>query len=449
MPGLRERIGAAFNALKNPRWSGFGGRYSGPASGSGRRHPLLYYFLANTGIDWQTKAGDLWKNSAVGIFLNWIQLSFPEAVPGLARLKPDGTIEFDHAHELSALLRYPSREHSPASFWNGTVNSFICDGNAYWRKIRSRMGIDSLRYLPHYEVEPRWPDDGSEFISHYEHYVNGQWERVEVEDIVHLRYGVNPDNIRKGLSPLNAQFRQVVTDNENSNYNATLSENNGTPGLMISPADKDVDVDPDEMEKWAKKLAAKSTGDKRFRPEVAPVGVKVDKLTWSPEEMALDKLLNQPAWRIGAALGIDPLVVGLPSENEGSYDNTEQAERKAWNNAILPWMAMISADATRQLFPDFELMDPFGKPAEGFMVGFDTRNVRALRINLETLLPVLAQASGGPVLTPNEARGLANYEEMDGGDELRLAPTEVTPTEPGDSGDGGSGGNSKGKGKGK
>jgi hypothetical protein len=215
---------------------------------------------------------------------------------------------------------------------------------------------------------------------------------------------------------LKAQLRQAAGDNETSTYMAVLMENAGITGLIIAPKDDNAVIDEDEGKKLAKLLSAQTTGDKRATPFVAPMGVDLHRMAFSPEEMALDKVMRFPQDRLLSAMGIDPLIVGLESSNRGSYDNREQAEKAGWNNCVLPLMGMIADDLTSQLLPEYDAVD-------GYCIAFDTRNVRALQANLADMLPPLVQAAGGPVLTPNEARGVLGYAKVaTEGDELRSKP---------------------------
>lgn len=362
-------------------WSGIGGR-NGTSWNSIRRSPLMNWFLPGTKDDYKSKAGDLWKNSVVGIALNWIMGSFPEAPLNVATVKNEGNYNWFPNHPMALKIRRPNAHYGARTLWAGTILSWLCDGNAYWYKARDRFGrVQELWYIPHYEMEPRWPEDGKDlpgqpgsgFISHYERWIDGEWHRIEKKDIVHFRYGIDPDwNGRKGLAPLKSQLRQVFSDNEYSTYVASIIANFGICSILISTTDPDYEMDDEEAEKNKKLIHARTVGDERGKPLIIPSPIKVDKLAWSPEEMALDRMIKDPVARICGALLLDPMVLGLPSDTNVSYDNREQAERGAWNNAICPWMEMLCETLDIQLLPEFN-------PRSEEQSRFDTRNVRALQ----------------------------------------------------------------------
>src|SRR5690606_31997656 len=97
------------------------------------------------------------------------------------------------------------------------------DGNAYWVKVKNEAGgVLELWYVPHWLIEPKATRDstGQTFITHYEYRVDGQVLAVERDEIVHFRYGLDPHNPRKGMSPLASVLREVFTDDEAANFSA-------------------------------------------------------------------------------------------------------------------------------------------------------------------------------------------------------------------------------------
>jgi hypothetical protein len=69
-------------------------------------------------------------------------------------------------------------------------------------------------------MEPKWPEDGSVFISHYEYNCGDGLGPMSIDfaDVVHFRHGMNPRNTRLGLSPLDGAIREIFVDLESSNF---------------------------------------------------------------------------------------------------------------------------------------------------------------------------------------------------------------------------------------
>src|SRR5438552_1145485 len=92
-------------------------------------------------------------------------------------------------------------------------------------------------YLPHWQVAPLYPSDGSEFQTGWLYTVNGRRFELRLEDVVHFRFGIDPTNQRLGVSRLYPVLREVATDNAISTMLGALFRNMGVPGVLISPAD--------------------------------------------------------------------------------------------------------------------------------------------------------------------------------------------------------------------
>ena len=407
-----ERLRKAF------QWSGIGGLHRRPTDY--RQGQNYSFLLPGSSEDWRSKAGDLWLNSCVQVCINYIVLSFMEAKLSEARIGELGKPVFFKPGELrgktllSDLLLNPNDDEDFNDIMAGLLTSFLTDGNAYLYIVRGPMGEpSSLQFIPHFMIEPRWPLDGSQFISHYDYFHDGLEEKLRKEDVVHFRYGKDLRAYRKGSAPLKSLLREIFGDNEAQTYFARLMETSGYFPMTISPSG-DYQISDESAKLAIDTLREYTRGDNRGRPIVLPTGIKIDKMAFSPEEMALDKVLQRPMERICSALMIDPMVLGLPSSNRGSYDNRKVAERAAWDNAILPWMDMFSARINKSLTKEFY--------SDGIIMAWDVSSVNALQFNQEKMHPIYVQSCGGPFLSVNAVRALAGYSPTDNpdDDEVRL-----------------------------
>jgi phage portal protein BeeE len=238
-PGFLTRIKAALTSFRHP------------SSGSHSHWEGGFFSLPGSSYDYERAAGDLWANSIVAASCKWAARTFPEASFRVERRRGAGW-EADDSHDLPKLVDRPNMHYSGRTLWAATLLSMMVDGNAYWLKVRSMSGnVVELWYLPHFLVEPRWPRDGSEFISVYEYKSGGsggsQW--LDPADVVHFRDGLDPNNTRKGLSPLAAQIREVCVDNEAATFSAAILRNSGIVGATITPTDSDFDMTDERAKK--------------------------------------------------------------------------------------------------------------------------------------------------------------------------------------------------------
>ena len=268
------------------RWSGYGGQSFGQ-DGWNVVSPWLRSLLPGAHYDYEAEAGQLWKNSAVAIALAWIRQNFPE--PRLRIMTRKGTEWVENPdHQALQWIEEPNDDYDSDTMWGAVCLSLEVDGNGYLIRGKAPNGRVGFWYAPHWQLFPRWPSDGSQFISHYEYVVDGKRTPIDKRDVIHFRTGLDPENERLGLSPLKACLREVCTDNEANNYTASILRNMGVPGVIISPESKEDEIaDPKELKDLFRK---EFTGDKRGGALVNAVSLRVQEIGATPEKLALDKL---------------------------------------------------------------------------------------------------------------------------------------------------------------
>lgn len=331
--------------------------------------------LPGSHVDWRAKAGQPWLNSAAWIGMNWIAQSFPEAPLAVVHETADGG-DYDTDHPLCQLWRHPNAAYQSGPLVSGVVLSLLSDGNAYLQKVRGRAGElgapVELYWLPHWRMEPVSDKGSRKLIERYElTQPDGSKEQYRVEDIVHVRYGLDPENTRKGMAPLKPILREIASDNEATTFVAAILANMGIPGVILSTKDPTADIPRDEAERIKELFQQRTTGDERGRPLVIPAPIQVDSLGMSPNELALTALIEQSIARILAALGLSAMAVGLP-DSQRTYSNYGEALKAAWENAVTPLMATIGDALDAQLLPEY-------KPLPTDHVEFDLRDVQALQ----------------------------------------------------------------------
>lgn len=331
--------------------------------------------LPGSDIDWRRKAGSPWLNSAAWIGINWIAQSFPEAPISVVRDGPDGDI-WDADHPLCQLWNKPNTAYSGSALASGVVLSLLCDGNAYLQKVRGRAGglaaPVELYWLPHWRIEPVADRGSNRLVDRYEMAMpDGSKQRYAVEDMIHLRYGLDPENTRKGMAPLKPILREIASDNEATTFVAAILGNMGIPGVVISTRDPSTDIPEDEAERLKELFRRRTTGDERGRPVVIPAPIQLDTIGMSPNDLALTDLIDQSISRILASMGLSAMAVGLP-DTQRTYSNYGQALASAWDNAVTPLMAMVAQGVEHQLLPEYG-------PPNRLRVAFDLSDVKALQ----------------------------------------------------------------------
>ena len=342
------------------------------------RSPL---FLPRTQIDYEREVGDGTKSDIVMAGVHWLMGAFPEAPVILNRLTSDGSPEPVLMHDFLSLLKRPNPYYSGEQLWMGIEMSYTVDGNAYALIVSNNAGRPAqLWWVPHWMMEPEWDREGNEFLTHYVYSPPGQRTiRLEPEEVLHFRFGFDPNNPRKGLSPLRTVMRELFTDAEAANYTASLLRNGAVPSVIVMPKENANIIQSDDNLRATKAhLSASFTGDRRGEPMAIGAPVDIAQFGYNPQEMDLASLRRIPETRAAAVLRLPPIVMGLLSGLEfATYANFREAERVAYRANLIPTYRNMAGTLHTQLLSRFE------QNIDLFEVQFDTSQVEALQENAD------------------------------------------------------------------
>lgn len=356
--------------------------------------------------------------------INWILRNFTEAEATVQR-RTDRTWEFDEDHPLSRVLAAPNPFYGDGLLWKATILSFLLDGNAYWQKVRNGLGeVIGFWYLPHFLVQPKWPQDGSAFISHYE-YTPGQGPSVPLAaaNVVHLRAGLDPSNPRLGLSPMKPLLREVYTDEEAAIFSSAILGNMGVPGGIISP--KDGDALPNEEDvKQMKARMVNFTGHRRGEWMVLGSPTEVKQFGFDPNNLQLGPLRDIAEERVCAALGVPAAVVGFGSGLQQTKVGATMRElrKEAWDSCIRPMQNDTAKQLSAQVIPDF------ARQTSRFRVRFDVSAFAASQEEEKEKAARAALLVQSGILRVDRAQAMLGL-DVDPSREVYLGPGSTAATE--------------------
>lgn len=384
----------------------------------GRRSRWVDVVFGRSRRDYSTVRGT--DNSIVVATLLWIMRSFPGAPLMLKETKKDGTTEQHHLHPMLNLIENPNPYYSGILLWMATLLSYNSDGNAYWVKLRTRGRIPvQVLYIPHFMIEP--VGDENNYLTHYEYRPGGsKVVRLEREDVVHFRFGIDPENIRKGIAPLRSVLREVMTDDEAANYTMSILFNMGLPGLVLTPKGGSDLPTPDELKATKDFLMQNFTGDHRGEPLVGGVPMDVTVFGYAPEQMNLGAIRNIPEERITAVLGVPAAVVGLGTGLQQTTVGAtlEQLEQQAYRNNLIPTQRLFAADLKTQLLVDFE------DSIDGFALEWDLSNIQVMQEDQTAIMERAARALAAGGITVKDFKQMIGREATDE-DDYYLRPLNV------------------------
>ena len=390
---------------------------------------LLGVNLPGTNVNWEAQAGDLSLNSIVATCLSWISRNYAKAHPVVA-IKVNESEYKIVDHPLADLLQRPHPNYSGAMLAQMMITDYWTRGNAYCHVVRGGRGTGEpveLHYLPARAMWPVPAPDMSSVIQQYRYYANGTYYLVPNDEIVHIRFGLDPNNLLVGRNPLASALREIVTDNEGATYGAAMVMNGGVPSVLISPKPGPNGVAPTTdvgaARKFIEKWREKTTGDRRGEPLFNGFPVDVNKLAFSPKDMATDEIRRKPEERIPSIFGISPMVLDLGAGLENStYSNKQEAEQAAYTNCLVPLWELFAQEFTVQL------LSLYPNTPDDYVVWFDTRNIAAMQDDINKKSKRLVTEYDGGVAMRSEVRAGLGY-DVTPADEI-YSPKAAAPVDP-------------------
>lgn len=307
-------------------------------------------------IDYAEEVGDLSLSSLLMAAVNWFGTTMPEA-PLVIQLPKGDKWETQIGHPLAKLWARPNAYFTGEQLSLAIALSWMFDGNVYFYKVRNFAGeVIEQWYLPHFLVEPEFdPYDPSVFIKSYLYQVNGVDYHLPVEDVLHIKRGLDPANPRKGLSLVKPILREVYTDNEAANYGAVMFRNLGLPGLVIAPSDAVAQVSPEARTEMREKFESEFSGDGRGKIMIASRKVDVHQLSFNPEQMVVPEARYISEERWASLTGIPAVVLQFGAGlRRSTYNNYSEAVRQAYHAFLLPTLKQIASQISLHLVEETE-----------------------------------------------------------------------------------------------
>ena len=205
--------------------------------------------------------------------------------------------------------------------WASTMIEYVITGNAYWLKERDSEGaIKHLWWIPSRLIKPvTHPHASEDFLLGYKYGPGGEAEFKPVEDVVHLKYFLDPDDPRRGLGPMGSLIREIYTDDQAANFTATLLRNSAVPGTVLIPG-KGVTFDEQSAKEVKSRWKQEFSGDRQGGLMVSSKEVSMTTVGIDPEKLNLAAIRQIPEERVTAVMGIHAAAVGLGTGLEQTKD---------------------------------------------------------------------------------------------------------------------------------
>lgn len=329
-----------------------------------------------------------------------------ESAASVPMILQDGKDRLDE-HPLLTLLNRPNSVQSGQDLLEDWYGHLMVAGNAYLEQVSLNDEVIELHVLrpDRMKVVPGtdgWPE-------FYEYSVAGQHMRFHQggsgqKPILHMSL-FNPLNDHYGMSPLEAAAFGIDLHNAAGSWNKALLDNAARPsGALIYDA-KDANLSLEQFERLKGELEGSHQGAANAgRPLLLEGGLDWKPMGYSPRDMDFIEAKWVAAREISLALGVPPMLLGIPGDN--TYSNYAEANRTFWRQTILPLVNRTSRTLSNWLDETY---------GTGLVLKPDINNVDALASEREARWQRIGTAD---FLTLNEKRDALGYGPVEGGDEL-------------------------------
>jgi HK97 family phage portal protein len=321
-----------------------------------------------------------------------------EAAASIPLLLYEGDEEIE-AHPLLDLVRRPNAGQTGVDFLESWYGFLLVSGNAYcevvaaggrlreWHALRP----DRMKVVPGTDG---WPEA-------YEYAAGGHSVRFDAEPvegvrpILHIKL-FHPANDHYGLSPIEAAATAIDIHNTASGWNKALLDNAARPSGALVLAAREGRLTGEQYERLKGELEAGFQGARNAgRPLLLEGGLDWKPLSLTPKDMDFIEAKNAAAREIALALGVPPMLLGIPGDN--TYANYQEATRSLWRQTVLPLVERTAKALSGRLAPAW---------GEALVLKADLDQVEALSPEREALWARLEAAS---FLTEDEKRAAVGY----------------------------------------
>jgi HK97 family phage portal protein len=325
-PSRMERLGRALARL-----------WSGPEAKASLTGPLIALELPG-GPVWTPR--DYAAFAREGVMQNAVVYRcvrmISEAAASVPLVLYDGAEEIE-THPLLDLLGRPSPGHTATDLCESWYGFLLVAGNAYLEAVAFGGSLRELHVLrpDRMKVVPGpdgWPEA-------YEYSAGGRTVRFTgeaapgVPPILHVKM-FHPVNDHYGLSPIEPAAAAIDIHNAASRWNKALLDNSARPsGALVYTTGGHLTAE--QFERLKAELEATYQGTRNAgRPLLLEGGLDWKAMSLSPHDMDFIEAKHAAAREIALALGVPPMLLGIPGDN--TYSNLQEATRAFWRQSVLP-----------------------------------------------------------------------------------------------------------------
>lgn len=255
-------------------------------------------------------------------------------------------------HPLLELLARPNSRSSGQQWLEEVYTHLLISGNAYIRAVLDQGQVRGLFTLRPDRMRVIAGKDG--WPEAYAYAAGNASQRFSlstepVPQILHLRL-FHPLDDHYGLSPLSAAQTGIEIHNAAAAWNRALLENAARPSGALVYSGETGSLTADQFERLKSELENTFQGASNAgRPLVLEGGLDWKTMALSPREMDFIEAKHAAAREIALALGVPPMLLGLPGDN--TFANYAEANKALWRQTVVPLVTQVAQGLGNWLAP--------------------------------------------------------------------------------------------------
>ena len=261
----------------------------------------------------------------------------------------DENIEEVLDHPLLDLFRNANSILNSFDLFYLTTQSLELQGNAYWHKERSGLGIVTALW----PLQPQYVQviaDSDNWVKHYEYGVGSAVQKIQPTEIVYFKY---PSITTKfvGSPPLAAGKTASDLLQYANEYEAAMFQNGGQPDVLMS-FPEGVNIDEDAKNRMRREYAKNHSGPRKAGGMAfATGGAEIKPYSTSPKDMSY---LKGREWGVKELCAVFGVPISFFRDEGVSKANAGVALENYMRNTILPKLIMQEETINQNLVPDFD-----------------------------------------------------------------------------------------------
>jgi HK97 family phage portal protein len=287
-----------------------------------------------------------------------------------------------------------NRLGSEVNTLENVVGSMLIAGCGYIYKqhFNLKKPPQELWVLPGHTVRI-WPGINRS-IAKYDYFNGSEYQEIVPKDIVRIPMYTPFDSLY-GMSPLTAARLSYETARNSQKYNHAFYEKGGAMSMLMYT---DGHIMPDVKKAMLNDLKKKGQGIRNaWNATLIPNTVKVERSGLTHREMEFIDNFKMTRAQIAQIFHVPPVLLGI-KEGGGLSDAGSSTDMMMfWEICIKPILKRIERAITEQLLPDFDLNGQLS-------CEFDLSGPLPLQEIFYAQAKTLNEATGGPVMSPAEAR---------------------------------------------